>query len=813
MPTLSIDIEARFAQALDAIKQIDREVTRASKKMEAFSSNMRTLGAAAGVVLFARAVMKSIDEVEDLGRAVEKTGLSIEKISGLKFAAALEDIDFDTLQQGLLHFNKALDENSKSFARIGVNIKGLSPEQTLDKTADAFAKMADGSGKSAIAMDLFGKSGAQLIPVLNQGTAGLADAARQAEQFGLIIRGPTLEASRKFKDQMDLLEQASKGATLQIATRMLPALTQIATAAAQAAQESGVLTAAFVALGQAGKTAMFGADPNAIGKQAKFVEQLKDELASLNEEFFKIQSGDLSLPLDEMGLSPMRLRSAEELRLKIREIGVVTLPAAENVLKRMRAEADALAKALKKPTEQPGARENDQVKQRLDTLNKELAAAEKLSEMEKVVLDVYSDRLGVVSRLQKAELYAAARAVDAARLEISNQKALAEAAEHRLDSLHDADLAAIKDAEGLTASLEAQAKALRDVADPLAVVQRQINDLDYLQATLGAAGLNAEQEKAVRLQLQLQQIAARHAGPAEQFLNAIDPARQYRIELEKIGELERQGALDQVQAAQARAQVQKQIDTSDRDLEHIRDLVEPTRELRRELDEVDKKFAAGFIDEQQATRAKQIINRDILQTLAAAGDRAAQTKLVLEDSLVDPFIDLVNQTKTADEALKSFFQNVGQSLLRLEAQRLARDVFGGGGGDSLLFSIGRGIGGLFTGASVPASGRMAMGGVMTPQGPINLDRYAGGGIASRPQLALFGEGSKSEAFVPLPDGRAIPVQMRTQEGGRMMAGPSAMRPATPEVRVHATLTAHPDMLHMTLRDFLEGEYARALATR
>jgi hypothetical protein len=48
---------------------------------------------------------------------------------------------------------------------------------------------------------------------------------------------------------------------------------------------------------------------------------------------------------------------------------------------------------------------------------------------------------------------------------------------------------------------------------------------------------------------------------------------------------------------------------------------------------------------------------------------------------------------------------------------------------------------------------------MTSHGPLKLQTYARGGIADRPQLALFGEGSRPEAFVPLPDGRRIPVAL------------------------------------------------------
>ena len=54
----------------------------------------------------------------------------------------------------------------------------------------------------------------------------------------------------------------------------------------------------------------------------------------------------------------------------------------------------------------------------------------------------------------------------------------------------------------------------------------------------------------------------------------------------------------------------------------------------------------------------------------------------------------------------------------------------------------------------------ADGGVMSSRGPLPLRAYASGGIASTPQLAMFGEGSRPEAYVPLPDGRTIPVTMK-----------------------------------------------------
>lgn len=66
--------------------------------------------------------------------------------------------------------------------------------------------------------------------------------------------------------------------------------------------------------------------------------------------------------------------------------------------------------------------------------------------------------------------------------------------------------------------------------------------------------------------------------------------------------------------------------------------------------------------------------------------------------------------------------------------------------------------------------RFAKGGVMSSNGELDLRKYASGGIANSPQLAVFGEGSMPEAYVPLPDGRSIPVSFRGNGTGESVGG-------------------------------------------
>ncbi|EMD7147812.1 tape measure protein [Escherichia coli] len=83
---------------------------------------------------------------------------------------------------------------------------------------------------------------------------------------------------------------------------------------------------------------------------------------------------------------------------------------------------------------------------------------------------------------------------------------------------------------------------------------------------------------------------------------------------------------------------------------------------------------------------------------------------------------------------------------------------------------------------IPAIPKFANGGIFGKDGVIPLRAYQKGGIANSPQLALFGEGSMNEAYVPLPDGRTIPVTLSTDG---MSGGGNVLSPVSIEINVHS----------------------------
>lgn len=144
------------------------------------------------------------------------------------------------------------------------------------------------------------------------------------------------------------------------------------------------------------------------------------------------------------------------------------------------------------------------------------------------------------------------------------------------------------------------------------------------------------------------------------------------------------------------------------------------------------------------------------------------------------FRDLAQGNMTAGEAWRAFGQTVSdvifdilQEMIKLEIKMAMINSMGASGGIGGFFSGLLGFGSsssswassgtAFSDASQIASWMsFANGGIMSSAGPLPLRSYASGGIANSPQLALFGEGRMNEAYVPLPDGRSIPV---TVSGG------------------------------------------------
>lgn len=269
------------------------------------------------------AVVKSVvDHMDDLGKSAQKVGIPVEALSALEYAAKLADVSLEQLQTSLGKFNKGLGEmatgklNSASTALRAIGVSATDSNGKLRPTAaiisdiaDRFASYEDGAEKSAIAIALFGKSGQEMIPLLNGGAEGLRQATEEARRFGVIVDQEAARSAEEFNDNMERLKFATLGL---VQTALAPLLRDAAELVVQFANLIGVggelkdsteeVTQSFFNLNR-----MFAADiadlqkmgavytflksalTNPTENPVPMWEQMKAEIAGINQELVRSQ--------------------------------------------------------------------------------------------------------------------------------------------------------------------------------------------------------------------------------------------------------------------------------------------------------------------------------------------------------------------------------------------------------------------------------------------------------------------------------------------------------------------------------------------
>ena len=199
---------------------------------------------------------KSIEAAGHLNDLSQSTGVSGETLSRYALSAKQAGTDIDGLAGGLQKLSVKIDdaagggkEAAASFSRLGVDIKDASgeirsTEDILGDVAEQFSGMEDGASKTALAIDIFGKSGAALLPFLNQGKEGLAEAAKAADALGLTLSSDTIAAADMTGDALDTMGAISTGLGNKIMAQVVPTVLQLTQSFTSFIVETGALDVA-----------------------------------------------------------------------------------------------------------------------------------------------------------------------------------------------------------------------------------------------------------------------------------------------------------------------------------------------------------------------------------------------------------------------------------------------------------------------------------------------------------------------------------------------------------------------------------------
>jgi hypothetical protein len=171
----------------------------------------------------AEIVTKTVETASALNDTSVALGVTTDAIQELGYAAQLNGSSVEGMADGLrklsIHMAAAAggsEEAAQTFSKLGVRIKSedgklRDADQVFADLADKFKDMPDGARKVATAVDLFGKSGAALIPTLQAGRDGLAELRQEARELGIVLDKDTIAAGDDLGDTWDKLKAAANG--------------------------------------------------------------------------------------------------------------------------------------------------------------------------------------------------------------------------------------------------------------------------------------------------------------------------------------------------------------------------------------------------------------------------------------------------------------------------------------------------------------------------------------------------------------------------------------------------------------------------
>ena len=218
---------ARFTSAIDkATNDLSKFQTNAQRTSANISKTFNMLGAGlsvGAVVTWTKSLIDAADEMQDLSQRV---GVNIKNLATWELAAKQSGTSLESLAKGIKGLSGFIIENGAALKKAGID--ATDANGALIQLADLFQAMPDGVEKTALAVKLFGKSGMEMIPMLNQGSKGLQEAADKSKNYAEKLAALAPNAD-KFNDEMAELALQSKAAGMNIVDYFIPGLIGIAT--------------------------------------------------------------------------------------------------------------------------------------------------------------------------------------------------------------------------------------------------------------------------------------------------------------------------------------------------------------------------------------------------------------------------------------------------------------------------------------------------------------------------------------------------------------------------------------------------------
>lgn len=223
-------------EAPKALRDLANETKQTGSFTDTLKEKFSKLGPAILAAFSVAAVTSAIKSYADFTGKIadlsQKTGIGTEALQRLKYAAEQNGATLEQVTGAVTKLGSNLAGGSTSatgaLKALGLSfdsIRAMAPDKAFTTISDAIAKIEDPMARSKLAMDLFGKAGADLLPMMR---GNLSATAAEAERLGLVMSDSAVQAGDRFGDSMATLTLVGQSLIAQVLTPIIPVLTTVA---------------------------------------------------------------------------------------------------------------------------------------------------------------------------------------------------------------------------------------------------------------------------------------------------------------------------------------------------------------------------------------------------------------------------------------------------------------------------------------------------------------------------------------------------------------------------------------------------------
>lgn len=255
-------IREGLAESKEQINETKESLEGFAQSINGIQKMMGLIGEVAAFGFIGEQVADLAKEFAEWGDQMEKTrsetGLTVQSVQELQFAGKNAGVSAQDMDMAMVHLSRSLgaaregnQQSIDSYKALGISmddLKGVGLDGALEKIAQAFNEHADGANKAALAMQLFGRSGADMIAFLDQGKSGIDDLRARAEQLGIVFGDEDVEQAAKLNAAFVQMDAQMDAAKKRAGEELAPSFLQIASAMDTVSQKGGPLNEFFQAL-------------------------------------------------------------------------------------------------------------------------------------------------------------------------------------------------------------------------------------------------------------------------------------------------------------------------------------------------------------------------------------------------------------------------------------------------------------------------------------------------------------------------------------------------------------------------------------